>query len=381
MILKSIEVQNFRNIKHTELEFSAGINLFYGNNAQGKTNLLEAIAVCLGKSFRNIRRSDILPFDSTDSEIKKTKITLSYESESLPGKINKIIFESDRNNTSIQINSIPLKKAAELYGEFKYVVFIPDNLTLIKGEPALRRNYLDNIAIMQNKAHRKFLGEYNSALKQRCAAYFTGGYDNNMLTVWDDVLAKQGINLTYGRLKYLELIRQYACEIYDELSGGENLAISYDSNVFTNKSDSEQWGNSVTDFTDITILYDIYAQKLRSVNCEGQSSKTPGAHKDDVLFMISGNSARNYASQGQLRSIAISLKLAEAQIIRDFNRENSVVLLDEVLGELDKVRRGFVIKHFAESQVFITSCNRHDFENLPDIKIWSVEDGVFISRE
>jgi DNA replication and repair protein RecF len=183
MYLKSIEVENFRNIRHAELEFGAGVNIFYGNNAQGKTNLLEAIAICLGKSFRNIRRTDILPLNNTDSSIGNTgntKLKLLYESEKTPGKVNEIVYRADSSGSAVEINSIPLKKAADLYGEYKYVVFIPDNLSLIKGEPALRRHYLDNVAIMQNKAHRRFLNEYNTALKQRCAAYYSKIPDSQM---------------------------------------------------------------------------------------------------------------------------------------------------------------------------------------------------------
>jgi DNA replication and repair protein RecF len=392
MVLKSIKVQNFRNIKHAELEFGAGVNIFCGNNAQGKTNLLEIISVCLGKSFRNIKRGDIIPFDNTSSRVK---IALSYESEAAAGKINHVCYEYSNAGASVKINDIPLKKAADLYGEFKYVVFTPDNLSLIKGEPALRRHYLDNIAIMQNKAHRRFLNEYNSALKQRCSAYFNN-CSPEMLAVWDDILIRQGINLTYGRLKYLELIRKSTCEIYEELSGGEKLEILYNSNIYTTSI-------NLDDFNNKGVLYNLYKEKLSIVNCQlSIAGDTPGAHKDDVLFSINGNHARSFGSQGQLRSIAVSLKLAEAQIIRDYNRENSVVLLDEVLGELDESRRQYVIRHFqadgvpparggqgtsapfdrsSSTQVFITSCNVSDFADLPDIKIWSVDNGVFTPRE
>jgi DNA replication and repair protein RecF len=371
MLLKKIKIENFRNIKYAELEFNSTANVFYGDNAQGKTNLIEAIAIALGKSFRNIRRNDIIPFDCNE----KTKINLLYESDKSARKINEISYEPD----CVRINSIPLKKAADLYGEFKYVVFIPDSLNLIKGYPDVRRYYLDNIAIMQNKSHRKFMYEYNTALKQRCAVYFNKSqkyfYSSDVLSVWDDILIKQGINLTYGRLKYLNLIKKYACEIYHELSGGENLEIVYNSDVFTNSIDFLNFSD-----TDKEKLYGIYKSKLNSVSCEGLANKTHGAHKDDVVFEINNKNAKSYGSQGQLRSIAVALKLAEAHIIRDFNNENPVVLLDEVLGELDFKRREYVVNHFINSQVFITSCNINDFKNIENLKVWSVENGVFIPR-
>lgn len=374
MILKSISVENFRNIEYAELEFAPGVNILCGKNAQGKTNLLEAISICIGRSFRNIRRGDIIPFNFTDS---LTKIKLEYVYESLPDKINTVLYEATRSEYSIQINGIGSKKASELYGDYKYVVFVPDNLNIIKGYPDGRRSYLDNIAIMQNKAHRTFLSEYNSALKQRCNAYFQGA-TLVLLEVWNDILIKQGINLTYGRLKYLEMICQYACEIYKELSGGEILRIAYKSNPFAAVFTEN------LNFENKAELYDAYKEKLLLADARGNltsSADVPGAHKDDILFNIDGKDARTYASQGQLRSIAVSLKLAEAQIIRNFNRENPVVLLDEVLGELDEYRREFVLKQYDDSQCFITSCNVHDFEKLANMRVWSVDNGLFTPRQ
>ena len=384
MLIEKIIVENFRNIKFAELTFSDKINIFLGNNAQGKTNLLEAVSIALGKSFRSIKKGEIIPFDSQNG--MTTRISLFYMAELNPGKVNKIVYEQNSHRNVVTVNSIPLKKAADLYGEFKYVVFIPDNLNIIKGYPDIRRFYLDNIAIMQNKSHRKFLQEYKNALKQRCAAHYNEYNDSQLLQVWDDILIRQGINLTYGRLKYLNLIKEYAGEIYGELSGGESLRIEYDSNVFGdffgNLSDESDF--DFFDSNEKSLLYGKYSQKLQSADSKGLSAKTPGAHRDDIVFSINGNNSRNYGSQGQLKSIAVSLKLAESRIIRDFNKENPVVLLDEVLSELDSKRRSFVIRHFVDSQTFITSCNENELNNLSNAKVWNVENGeftVFTSRE
>ncbi|MCL2632945.1 MAG: DNA replication and repair protein RecF [Oscillospiraceae bacterium] len=366
MILKKIYIKNFRNIKETELDLNPAVNIFYGDNAQGKTNLLEAVSLALGKSFRNIRNSSIIPFNCDNN---KTVIKLYYESEHIPNRTNELIYETDGFKTDVKINSIPLNKAADLYGEFKYVIFTPDNLNLIKGYPDVRRYYLDNIAVMQNRAHKKIQYEYKEALKQRCAACASNYFFGDALAVWDDILIKQGINLTFGRMKYLDLIKKSTIPLYESISGGEKLGISYKSDVF----------HENIDFSDKEKLYEIYKRSLDKTGSEGYANKTPGTHKDDITFTIQGKSARNFGSQGQLRSIAVVLKLAEAELIREFNRERPVVLLDEVLGELDKGRREFVIKHFDNSQVFITSCNINDFKSLPNIKIWRVENGVFTS--
>jgi DNA replication and repair protein RecF len=220
---------------------------------------------------------------------------------------------------------------------------------------------------MQNKTHKKIQYEYKEALKQRCAACSSNFFFGDSLAAWDDILIKQGLNLTYGRIKYLDMIKEYALPLYESLSGGEKLKIKYDSDIFTD----------YVDFSDKDYLYETYKKALNSVNSEGIANKTPGVHKDDVDFFINGKNARNFGSQGQLRSIAVVLKLAEAQIIRSFNKENPVVLLDEVLGELDAGRRKFVIKHFDNLQAFITSCNVNDFTSVPNLKIWRVEDGNF----
>jgi DNA replication and repair protein RecF len=363
MTVTSIAVESFRNIRSAALEFSPAVNVLCGNNAQGKTNLLEAIAVALGRSFRNIRRTDIIPHDYTDS---RTKITMHCEPRRL--------ISWEQNN--VTLNGIPLKKAVDLYGEFKYVVFTPDSLSLIKGYPDSRRSWLDNIAVMQNKAHSKCVSEYKSALNQRCFAYRPAYSGNPGITlVWDDILIRQGINLTYGRLKYLNMIREYAAEIYGELAPNEQLGISYMSDVYGEINELS--------LGDKSGLYNAYAAALSKSDGKsaGDRGKTAGAHKDDVLFTLNGKSARTFASQGQIRSIIIALKLAEARMIREFNRENPVVLLDEVLGELDSDRRDYVLKHFDKSQVFITTCNNHDFDNLHDLKVWSVENGVFTPRE
>ncbi|MDR0197828.1 MAG: AAA family ATPase, partial [Oscillospiraceae bacterium] len=201
MIIKKIYVRNFRNIREADLEFSPNANIFLGDNAQGKTNLIEAVSLALGKSFRNTKIAPFIPFEA-DGRKESTLIKLSYELETFPGRTNEVVFEADGERSEVKINSVLLRKATDLYGEFKYVVFTPDHLNLIKGYPDTRRYYLDNIAVMQNKSHKKIQYEYREALKQRCAAYASGSYPPDALGVWDDILIKQGINLTYGRLKY-----------------------------------------------------------------------------------------------------------------------------------------------------------------------------------
>ncbi|MCL2077079.1 MAG: DNA replication and repair protein RecF [Oscillospiraceae bacterium] len=381
MIIKGIRAENFRNIKKAELEFRKGVNIFYGDNAQGKTNMLEALSVCLGKGFRRARPTAFAPFANNDGE---TSLTLFYEADAFPGKENTATYKIKDGRVSAEINNIPLKNAADLYGELKHVVFAPEHLALVKGAAELRRAFIDNTAIMQNRTHKRAVSDYALALKQLSALNnnnFASPYPRDsvrdMLGVWRDILIRQGINLTYGRLKYFGFLRETAKKLYSELTlGNEILDMVYKSNVFGEIEEN------LPDFSDKSGLYGIYADALNRV-CINQGLRTPdsriraGAHRDDIIFTINNINAREFGSQGQVKSIALIMKLAEAEIIRNHNNETPVILLDEVLGELDGNRRDFIINRLENSQVFITSCDYKDFEDREDLRVWFVKDGEF----
>ncbi|MDR2531487.1 MAG: DNA replication and repair protein RecF [Oscillospiraceae bacterium] len=381
MIIKRIQVENFRNIKHAELEFCEGVNIFYGDNAQGKTNMLEAISLCLGKGFRRARTASLVPFHGEIETAPDTSLTLFYEYETTPGKENIINYRIINGRASVDINGISLKSAADLYGELKHVVFAPEHLFLVKGAAELRRIYIDNIALMQHKAHKRAIADYTAALKQLAALNSeiiaspdTVRNTRDMIGIWSDILIRQGINLTYGRLKYFELLRNTAINLYDELTvGREELGVMYRSNVFGDIQDR------LPDFNDKDGLYKAYVDMLNKYQIYGQRDfrVRVGAHRDDLAFFINGVNAREFGSQGQIKSISLILKLAEAEIIRNHNRETPVILLDEVLGELDGKRRDYVINKLNRSQVFITSCDYQDYENSEDLRAIHVKRGSF----
>jgi DNA replication and repair protein RecF len=383
MILKSIKVENFRNIKHAELDFCEGVNVFYGDNAQGKTNMLEAISLCLGKGFRRAGTSSLVPFHAEGEQVPDTLLTLTFEIDAAPGKDNVIYFKVANGRASIELNGMPFKSAADLYGELKHVVFAPEHLHLIKGAAELRRYYLDNIALMQHKAHKHAIADYTAALKQLAAlnneimaSPDTVRNTRDMIGIWSDILIRQGINLTYGRLKYFELLRSTAIKLYDELTvGREELGVMYRSNVFGDIQDE------LPDFSDKDGLYAGYVEMLNKHQVYGQRPSEfrvrVGAHRDDLVFFINGINAKTFGSQGQIKSVSLILKLAEAEIIRNHNRETPVILLDEVLGELDAKRRDYVINRLNRSQVFITSCDYNDFDSSEDLRAWVVKRGAF----
>ena len=374
MIITRLYIRNFRNIREAELNFDDRLNVFVGKNAQGKTNLMEAISVCLGGSFRHVRFSQYIPVSDSSAEVF---IRLCFRDDDNTGRENIVEYTICNNKPQVKYNGLNVSDAAKLYGVLKYVVFVPEHLNLIKGAPELRRAYLDDVAVMQTQTHLKKLSNYNRGLKQRNNILAFARRDipaeelSAQLAPWNDVLASEGINVTYGRLKYFVFLQEYAAEIYSRLTeGAEALRMEYSSSVF--KTDG-------INFDDVNALFKEYVAELENnLPTEMKLRYTvAGVHRDDVNFYINDMPARDFASQGQLRSAALALKLSEAEIIRRRNRTCPVVILDDILSELDHIRRGFVINNIDKSQVFITCCNMDDLSALNGGKSWRTENGVF----
>lgn len=371
MYITRIYIRNFRNIRETELEFDKALNIFVGRNAQGKTNICEAVSVCLGGSFRHARFSQFVPVDNDKAEVN---IKL-YFHDDVSDRENVIDYTVRKNTALINYNGIKMKDAAELYGVLKYVVFIPEHLDIIKGAPELRRDYLDDVALMQTQTHYKKLSRYNKGLKQRNNILSANNGDvktvSEILAPWNDVLTAEGINVTYGRLKYFTFLKKCAAELYSDLTGGaEKLSMKYQSSAFKTES---------IDFNNVDKLYWHYLTELeKNLAAEMKLHYTlTGVHRDDVSFFINGMAAREFASQGQIRSIALALKLSEAEIIRRKNKTDPVIILDDILSELDAVRRDYVIHHIEKSQVFITCCNINELSALGNGRAWHTENGEF----
>lgn len=373
MYITGISIRNFRNIREAELSFDKDLNIFVGRNAQGKTNLCEAISICLGQSFRKARFSQFVPAEDPRSE---TGIKL-YFHDDVSDRENMIDCTVRKNGISVKYNGIKMKDAAELYGVLKYVVFIPEHLNLIKGSPDIRRDYLDDVALMQTKTHLKKLSRYNKGLKQRNNILSNNSNTGDeravreLLAPWNDVLAAEGINVTFGRLKYFSFLKKCAAALYSDLTGGsESLDMEYVSSVFKTEG---------INFNDVDVLYKQYITALeKNLGAEMKLRYTlSGIHRDDVNFYINGLAARDFASQGQLRSAALALKLSEAEIIRRKNKTDPVIILDDILSELDGTRREYILNHIEKSQVFITCCNINDLSSLSGGKAWQTENGTF----
>lgn len=373
MFITKLYIRNFRNIREAELSFDKSLNIFVGKNAQGKTNLMEAISVCLGGSFRHVRFSQYIPVSDSGAEVF---IRLCFRDDNTERE-NIVEYTISNNKPQVTYNGLNVSDAAKLYGVLKYVVFVPEHLNLIKGAPELRRSYLDDVAVMQTQTHLKKLSSYNRGLKQRNNILAFAGKDitteglSAQLAPWNEVLAGEGINVTYGRIKYFAFLQEYAAEIYSRLTNGsEVLKMEYISSIYKTNS---------IDFSDVNKLYKQYVEELENnLQTEMKLRYTvAGVHRDDVNFYINDMPARDFASQGQLRSAALALKLSEAEIIRRKNRTCPVIILDDILSELDHVRRSFVMNNIDNSQVFITCCNMDDLSALNGGRAWHTENGCF----
>lgn len=373
MILKNLSVRNFRNIASADFEFHPEVNIFTGNNAQGKTNLCEAVSVCLGKSFRKTKYLEFAPFGKDSGMETSIELVFSFDNLS---KDNTIRFVQKDGENKLTFNDIEMKSAEKLYGALRYVSFIPDDLYIVKGSPEGRRGYLDYVSNMINRVHNFKVYEYVKALRQKNNLLakldsYGRSVSYDLAESWDDTLAKLGVNVMCGRLKYFEFLSQYAKKYYSEIShNDEILSVKYLSSVME---------DIPYNFDDIELMYKTYRRRLResfekSLDCK---HTTVGVHRDDILFMVNDMPAREYASQGQLRSIAISLKLAEAKMIYEKSGDFPIIILDDILSELDEYRRGFIINHIDKLQTFITSCNISDIKNLSSGKIWNVKNGKF----
>lgn len=416
MIIKSLSVKNFRNIRSAQFDFSSEVNIFNGNNAQGKTNLMEAISLCLGKSFRGAKAAEIVPFERSESTAEndnlsivasKTKDVVDFSvgepanddnndlnflqdnlskndikpelkmqifMDNLPEKINELRLTKQGNRFSTTCNNIAMKDAESLYGALRYVVFTPDDLYLIKGSPILRRDYIDFATDMMNRVHHIKAADYRRSLKQKSNLLakidVPASDDLAMIEVWNENIARLGVNMHCARLKYFKILSELAAKIYAQLNdNNEILTMKYESSVFKEQD---------TSLLSPEELYNLYYFRLNSHMKEEFILKRTlvGVHKDDITFFINGKNARQYASQGQIRSITLSLKLAEAQMYTGKSGDKPIVILDDVLSELDEFRRNFVINYVGGFQIFITGCNIFELERFKG-KIWNVSQGNF----
>lgn len=361
MKLTALEIENFRNIEHIKIEPCENVNVIFGENAQGKTNLLESIWLFTGcKSFRGTKDNELVTFKK-----ERSKLKLDYFSDDREQYMEIDIDEKRK----ISKNGIAFPSPSKAMGELRCVVFSPTHLNLIKQGPAERRKFLD-IAISQLRPiYTTYILEYNRALKQR-NALLKGASQNPtnyaMLGVWEERLAEYGSNIVKYRLSYLQSMKKKVIETYAGIaSDREYMDISYVQNgTGTGIIEKEEF---------------MEALKRARIKDIAFTNTSVGIHRDDIEITVGGASARKFASQGQQRSAALALKLTEARIMEDDIGERPLVLLDDVMSELDYLRQDYILNHIKDWQVFITCCDPNTIKNLKSGRGFEIKQGKVIS--
>ena len=368
MICTNIKTLNFRNSLEADVNFTDGVNVLVGNNAQGKTNLLEAVYMfSLGKSFRAAKESDMVNFDMNEA-----KVSLTYRENSRSDLQNITMKIGKNRRRVIEINGLKIGKLSEMIGAFRAVLFCPEHLSLVKEGPSMRRSYLD-VAISQFRpVYLRSLQRYYAILEQRNKLIKGAEEDRRLfdstVDIWSAQLAHEAAIITSYREKYVKLVHNAVSDIIKDMSGERELVeISYSGS------------GKLESYEDLHANEERFL-KLLTENHDreiGAGATLWGIHKDDIDIKINSKEARKFASQGQQRSIALALKLAEGEICRQETGDFPVLLLDDVLSELDMVRRDFLLSSVSGRQVIMTTCEDIDLGNVNKI---TVENGKYIQN-
>ena len=362
MFVRNLTFRHFRNLLPGEFTPGEGVNILYGDNAQGKTNLLEACWLFTGaKSFRGAKDGELVAFGEEKAELSMDFFAAGREQ-------NAAIAIQQRRQAAL--NGVKLPSATKLAGTFCGVVFSPAHLSLVKDGPEGRRRFVDAAYCQLKPGYVGLLAEYQKVLTQR-NAFLRQCRDNGlvsgqveMLELWDHSLAAAGGRLTFARRHYVERLSPLVTAIYDGLSSGrEQLTPLWQSQVPTNGTAAEiaaRW-------------MDALRQARKADVAAGFS--TVGAHREDLQLLLDGTPVRTYGSQGQQRSAVLALKLAEASLLQQVTEEPPVAFLDDVMSELDVSRQDYILNHIEGWQVFITCCEPSPTLRATAGRVFSVRQG------
>ena len=397
MICKNCVFTNFRNIESAEVSFSEGINVLWGKNAQGKSNILEGIYYfARGRSFRGAKDREMILFGKEYARLEMNAIRESADYET-PLEI--IIPSDDKARKKVFRNKAALSGMAELIGSFRAVLFCPAHLFLVSGAPHLRRQFLD-IAISQlSEEYMSNLAKYKKLLTHRNALLKSAAKGESVpQELWETLafqMAQSGAVISSYRYEYMSMLSAEMEKLFHEMMGeAEVPRLTYTTHTVENKfasevalEDAEDEADTERAEVDAAETMSFGAKKITSevlyskltgdIEREMRHGSTLwGSHKDDVKIKLNGNSAKLYASQGQMRSLALAMKLAEGELSHRISGEKPVILLDDVLSELDIDRRTFVLGSLSDRQIIVTSCEPSLFEAADcDVELLNVENG------
>lgn len=363
MYVESLALENYRNYEHLSIQLSPGINIFYGDNAQGKTNILEALYMCsTTKSHRGSRDKEVIRFGSEDAHMR-----LMLSRDHVSHKIDMHLKKS--KSKGIAIDGIPIRKSGELFGLIHMICFSPEDLSMIKNGPAQRRRFLDLELCQLNKVYLHDISNYNKIINQRNNLLKQIGFDFSLkdtLDIWDMQMVSYGKRVIAAREAFISRLNEWLGPIHSRLTGNrEELQLVY------------QPGVSGDDFEG-----QLAARREQDIRMKMSGT---GPHRDDFLFMVGDVDIRKFGSQGQQRTAALSLKLAEIELVRQSIHDKPVLLLDDVLSELDSSRQNYLLDCIKDIQTVITCTGLDEFvhHRLNIDRIFKVTDGNvdFVNEE
>ncbi len=341
MYIESLELQDFRNYKNLHIDFDKGTNVFYGDNAQGKTNILESIYVCsTSKSHKSSRDREMIRFGCDESHIKML-VRKNDSSCRIDMHLKK------NKSKGIAVNAVPVKKASDLFGIINVIFFSPEDLSIIKNGPSERRRFMDLELCQLNKLYVYDLVQYNKVLNQRNKLLKDMDHDPSLedtLSSWDTQLIRFGKEIIGIRREFIAEVNDIIKEIHRDLSAGkEEIEVIYEPNVSEEDFESAIGKNRFQE--------------------ERQKVTLTGPHRDDMSFVVNGTDIRKFGSQGQQRTAALSLKLAEIELVKRKVRDYPILLLDDVLSELDSSRQEALLAELDNIQTMITCTGLDEFVN------------------
>ena len=356
MYVDSLALKNYRNIDTLDINFSDGINIFYGDNAQGKTNILESLFIAATtKSHKNSKDKDIIEFGFDEAHIR-----LGLKKRDVSHRIDMHLRRN--GNKGVAVDGIPIRKSTELFGMINMVFFSPEDLSIVKNGPAERRRFMDMEICQLSRIYYSNLLNYNKVLNQRNnllrQIYFNPSLKDT-LDVWDDQLFEYGQGVIRERKNFLNLMNDIIKSIHSGLTGDkEEIELIYEPNTA-----EEDFREALRNKRD----YDIK-----------NSATMTGPQRDDFGIFIDGKDVRVFGSQGQQRTAALSLKLAEIELVKRIINDDPVLLLDDVMSELDTGRRNALLESLKGIQTIITCTGYDDFirERISIDRIYRVEKGT-----
>ena len=370
MYIKELELKNYRNYKELKISFDEKVNLILGDNAQGKTNLIEAIYISsLGKSFKSSKDLDYIKFNEDNAYVKVIAVKEDFDTEV------EIILEKKGKSTvnkNIKKDKKRLAKTSELIKNILIVVFSPEDLKLVKEDPEKRRRFLDRELCQISPSYYECYTNYRRILLQRNTYLKENDIKSELLDLWDTQLSQWGAKIIHKRRDFIEKISEISNKIHNNItSREENLRILYNSNIRIEDDLEDQ------EYTFYTKIKESFDSDL--IN----RSTTRGPHRDDIEFLVNNINMRSFGSQGQQRTCALSLKLAELNLIKEETGEDAILLLDDVMSELDIRRQEYLIKTLDNNQLFITTTDidKNILGRLERATIYSISNGSVVNIE